>query len=201
MQVARCLVPGVKGRNSSLFTLDLAEDRLFETLDREHWEAKGPIGGGNHPNWHPDGEHIVMNLVPAWEGDDKMRFCLLRYDGSERKILSRTLPGSGHPSVEPRTRYLVTDAYPHQEWVASENGEVPIRLIDLERDEERTVCRIFTDLAGKAGLDSYKVKEGGSHFKLDPHPAWSRDYRKICFNGVPDGNRQVFIADLGTVLD
>lgn len=201
MQVVRCLIPGKKGRNSSLFTFDKSRKKIFESVDMDSWEQKGPIGGGNHPNWHPDGEHIVMNLVPAWEGDKMMRFCMFKYDGSERKVLSRNILGSGHPSVEPTTRYLITDAYPHQEWATSENGEVPIRLIDIKNDREETICRIFTDFAGKAGLKNYKVKEGGSHFKLDPHPAWSRDYKKICFNGAPLGNRQVFISDLQNVLN
>ncbi len=200
LQVVRCLIPGKKGRNPSLFTFDQKTGELHETIDRQAWETKGPIGQGNHPNWHPDGEHIVMNLVPAWEGDQMMRFCMIRYDGSEKKVLSRKALGSGHPSVEPSTRFLITDAYPNQEWVATGDGTVPIRLIDLGDDQEITVCRIFSDLAGEAGFNYYKVKGGGSHFKLDPHPAWSRDYKKICFNGAPGGNRGVYIGELETLL-
>ncbi len=200
LQVARCLIPGQKGRNSSLFVLDSVTGKLHETVDRKTWEYDGPIGQGNHPNWHPDGKNIVMNLVPSWEGDNMMRFCLIRFDGSEKKVLSRKISGSGHPSVEPSTRFLITDAYPHQEWVTRRDGEVPIRLIDLRDDREIIVCRIFTDLAGKAGLRNYKVKEGGSHYKLDPHPAWSRDYSRICFNGAPDGIRGVYISDLKTLM-
>lgn len=201
MQVVRCLVPGQKGRNSSLFTFDIEKNTLKEVVSRDVWEFNGPIGQGNHPNWHPDGKHIIMNLVPAWEGDEMMRFCMMRHDGSEKKVLSRNIAGSGHPSIDATSRYILTDAYPHQEWMASENGEVPIRLIDIADNRENIICRIFTDFAGKAGLKNYKVKGGGSHFKLDPHPAWSRDYRKICFNGAPDGTRQVFISDLQTILN
>ncbi len=199
-QVVRCLVPGQKGRNSSLFTFDSTTGQLHETVDRKMWEQNGPIGQGNHPNWHPDGKNIVMNLVPSWEGDNMMRFCLIRFDGSEKKVLSRKIAGSGHPSVDALTRFLITDAYPHQDWVTRRDGEVPIRLIDLQGDREIVVCRIFTDLAGKAGLKNYKVKEGGSHFKLDPHPVWNRDYTRICFNGAPNGNRGVYISELKTVL-
>lgn len=201
MQVVRCALPGQNGRNSSLFTYDMGRNKLHECITKEVWEQKGPIGQGNHPNWHPDGDHIIMNLVPGWEGDKMMRFCMFKHDGSDMKVLSRTIPGSGHPSVDARTHYVLTDAYPQQEWVASENGEVPIRLIDIRNNTEMVICKIFTDLAGKEGLKNYKVPGGGSHFKLDPHPAWSRDYRKICFNGVPDGNRQVFISDLKTILN
>ena len=41
---------------------------------------------------------------------------------------------------------------------------------------------------------------GGSPHKLDPHPAWNRDYTKMCLNGAPDGHRQVFVADLESVI-
>jgi hypothetical protein len=36
--------------------------------------------------------------------------------------------------------------------------------------------------------------------KLDAHPVWSRDYKKVCFNGAPEGKRQVFIANLEGVI-
>ena len=37
--------------------------------------------------------------------------------------------------------------------------------------------------------------------RLDPHPAWSRDGLKSCFNGAPEGRRQVYIADLSPLPD
>jgi len=201
MQVVRCLIPGNKGRNSSLFTLDLSTNNLREIITRDVWEFKGPIGMGNHPNWHPNGDDIVMNLVPSWEGDNIMRFCKIKHDGSQRTVLSHTLQGSGHPSIDGSNRYIVTDAYPHQSWAGSENGEVPIRLIDLTADRELQLCTIFTDIAMKAGRSNYKTEDGGSHLKLDPHPVWSRDFKKICFNGVPNGQRQVFVCNLESLLN
>jgi Tol biopolymer transport system component len=125
-----------------------------------------------------------MNLKP----DGKtMRFCRFRYDSSDFTVLSEKRLGSGHPSVTPDGRYLVTDAYPGEP-VALKNGEVPIRLVDLEADEERNICTIYTLGKAKGVL------------RLDPHPAWSRDYKSVCFNGAPDSRRQVFIADLDEVL-
>lgn len=148
------------------------------------WQQWAP--GGHHPNWHPDGEHLIMNLKP----DGKtMRFCRFRYDGSDFTVLSEKRLGSGHPSVTPDGRYLVTDAYPNEP-VALDNGEVPIRLVDLEADDERNVCTIYT-----LGKD-----KGKGVLRLDPHPAWNRDYKSVCFNGAPNGKRQVFIADLDGVL-
>jgi Tol biopolymer transport system component len=73
--------------------------------------------------------------------------------------------------------------------VAGPGEEVPIRLIDTVRNREQKVTTMFA-------LGSVNP----SVLRLDPHPAWSRDGRKICFNGAPDGRRQVFVADLASLL-
>jgi hypothetical protein len=51
-----------EGRDASLFTLNANGNGIKQCLSREFWNEKAKFGGsGNHPNWHPDGEHIVMN--------------------------------------------------------------------------------------------------------------------------------------------
>ncbi len=197
MFVFRCLFEG-KGRNASLFTLNTDGKEIIQCLPYEKWNQKAELGGsGNHPNWHPDGEHIIMNTVPTWLGYKNMMFSMFKYDGSDFKVLTDNHLGSGHPSVEPNTRYLVSDAYTKQNWVVK-NGEIPIRLIDLEQDKEDTLCTVLNDVGNEGEMYS---DEGGSQFKLDPHPAWSRDYTKICFNGAPEGRRQVFIAAIKSIIE
>ena len=196
MQVFRCLFEG-EGRHASLFTLDADGGNIVQCLTRDKWNQKAALGGsGNHPNWHPDGEHIIMNTVPTWLGDDNMRFSMFKYDGSDFRILSEKHIGSGHPSVEPTTRYLISDAYAKQTYV-TQNGEIPIRLIDLLEDREYTLCTISNNVGNKGNMYS---DEGGSQFKLDPHPVWSRDYNQVCFNGAPEGKRQVFIANIDALV-
>ena len=81
------------------------------------------------------------------------------------------------------------------------NGEIPIRLINLRSDEEQILCSIANDVGGK-GLQytTENSAQGGSGYKLDPHPVWSPDYKSIAFNGAPEGKRQVYIADLKKVI-
>lgn len=191
-----------EGRNASLFTLNTDGTGLKQCLSAEKWNQKARSGGsGNHPNWHPDGEHIIMNCIPTWLGFDEMKFCRFRYDGADFTVLSEKIAGSGHPSVDQSGRYLVTDAYPKQTYVKGPEGEVAIRLIDLNEDRETRLCDIPNDVGGGTAQASAETrKTGGSHFKLDPHPAWSRDYRQLCFNGAPDGIRQVFLADLQGII-
>ncbi|MGK7393279.1 MAG: hypothetical protein ACNS62_01860 [Candidatus Cyclobacteriaceae bacterium M3_2C_046] len=196
MQVFRCLFNG-EGRHASLFTLNTDGENIKQCLPREKWNQKARLGGsGNHPNWHPDGEHIIMNTIPTWLGYQDMMFSMFKYDGSDFRILTEKHMGSGHPSVEPSTRYLISDAYMKQTYVVK-GDEIPLRFIDLKEDREHQLCTISNNVGNQGKMYS---DEGGSQFKLDPHPAWSRNYRSICFNGAIKGQRQVFIADLSQMI-
>ena len=39
-----------------------------------------------------------------------------------------------------------------------------------------------------------------SVLRCDPHPAWDRTWRYVTFNGMDQGVRRVYIADLSAVL-
>lgn len=177
-QVVRCMIPGQPGWHPQLYTFSADGSDVHQTVKPSQWAA-----GGHHPNWHPDGKHIVMNLKP--EGGP-LRFCQIRYNGGDIRVLSTRHLGSGHPSVEPRGRFLITDCYVGEP-MTRDNGEVPLRLLDLTTDEALDLCDVDT-LSLRGTL------------RLDPHPAWSRDYTRVCFNGALDGKRQVFIADLAALV-
>ena len=92
----------------------------------------------------------------------------------------------GHPTIEPAERYIVTDAYLKQ----ADTTFVRIRLIDLRDEKDLTVCTMPT------------VREVGGDkvMRVDGHPVWSRDFKKVLFQGTPDGRRQLFLADLSRVV-
>ncbi|HUU27421.1 MAG TPA: hypothetical protein VM123_06385 [archaeon] len=178
MQVLRCLFPdGWGGENAMVFTLDADGSNIRYTPSRPVWAQSG-----GHPNWHPDGEHLIRNLKP----DGKtIRFCRIRYDGTEVIILSEKFTGGGHPTLEPGSRYCITDAFPFHG-----GQKVSIRLIDLAAQKEDIICTLPT------------IKREGlvhSALRLDGHPFWSRDYKKVCFQAAPRGLRQLFIADLSEI--
>ncbi len=139
--------------------------------------------GGNHPNWCPDGEHVLMNLNTQGEG---LRFARIRFDGSNLETLSASIRGSGHPTMHPDGRHVLTDAYPHEP-VSAGDGTTPIRWIDLQSSTEMELVRIRT-------LSDHERRVLA--LRVDPHPAWDRDFRRIAFNACPEGRRQVFVADL-----
>lgn len=143
--------------------------------------------GGHHPNWCPDGEHVLMNLNTQGDG---LRFARLALDGSTCETLVPTARGSGHPTLHPAGRHLLTDAY-IDEPLAFGDGTAPIRLIDLGSGNETQLVRI--------GIQPLAERATGA-LRVDPHPAWDRTGTRIAFNACPDGRRRVYVADLADVL-
>jgi hypothetical protein len=188
-QVFRCLLPGsrdefgiggTKRVNPTLLVLNKDGTDLQVALPNEVWGK-----GGHHPNWHPGGEQILMNLKLDYE---ELRLCSFKYDGSQFNILSESIQGSGHPSFHRNGRFIVTDVYP-EESLASKSKEVPIRLIDLDTQTEKNICFVYTTGQPNANV-----------LRVDPHVVWSRDYSRVCFNAAPEGRRQIYIADLSELV-
>jgi Tol biopolymer transport system component len=127
-----------------------------------------------------------MNLKPDGEN---LRFVQFKYDGSDFKVLSEKRLGSGHPSITPDGKWIVSDAYNGEPVSrALGNGQVPIRLFNVHDDTEENICSVYT-FGNSSGT-----------LRCDPHPAWSPDYKKVAFNGAPNEARQVFVAELSGIV-
>jgi len=96
--------------------------------------------------------------------------------------------GSGHPTVHPDGRHLLTDTYT-REGTAFGDGTIPLRWVDLAAGTEETVVRINT---AQPCEDSV--------MRVDPHPAWDRTWRYVTFNAFAGGTRRVFVADMRKLL-
>lgn len=167
-------VPGRVGTPVQLVTMNTDGSNVRLALPDTLWRV-----GGHHPNWTPDGEHIVMNLKPRGEA---MTFVRFRYDGAKLERLAVGRKGSGHPSLDPKNRFLITDSYV-SEGFKDKRNDVPLRLINLATNEEQTLCWVHTK-----GISGPR--------RIDPHPVWSSDGCRIAFNGVVQGYRQVLIANI-----
>ncbi|MCK5173381.1 MAG: hypothetical protein KAR47_08315, partial [Planctomycetes bacterium] len=157
VQVLRYMLEyGTSSRNPMAFTFnaDGTDIQYTPLSDRVPvWD-----NGGGHPNWHPDGENILRCLSP--DGGDR-RYCLFRYDGSDFKVLCPKIKAGGHPSIEVRGKYLITDDTP----VIDDIQHVTLKLINLAAEEDREICSIPT-------IDRRNLVD--KVFRLDGHPAWSR---------------------------
>lgn len=141
--------------------------------------------GGHHINWYPDGRTLSMNL--AIHGGD---MCFVRVDaggGELREILPGVL-GSGHPTIAPGGRHLLTDTYA---WESLARDELtPLRWLDLATGAERTLAWLY--LAPPT--------RGDGTLRIDAHPAWDRSGRYVALNTNLGGTRRVLLADLEPAL-
>jgi hypothetical protein len=142
--------------------------------------------GGHHTNWCPDSRHLLMNLghfgLP-------LRLCRVAYDGSGLAPIIDTPFGSGHPTLHPDGRHILTDSYTNEKPFAREDGSVPLRWIDTHTRTETEIAR----------LPSRPPQEDVA-LRIDPHPAWDRAHRRIAVNALIDGTRAVLVADLSELL-
>jgi hypothetical protein len=163
-------------------TVDVDTRAVHLAMPPDLWQR-----GGHHPQWHPDGEHVIMNLNFP---EDEMRFVSYRYDGGEPTVLAEGVQGGGHPTLHPDGRHILTDEYEHGP-LAYPDGTTPIRFTDTEKGDVREIVRIRTrpDYHGR-----------GRELRVDPHPAWDPTFRYAVFNACPTGGRQVFLADLGELM-
>lgn len=166
-----------------VYTMDNEARDIRLAIPAREWKKRG-----HHTNWFPDGESLSMNLDIDEEG--VMRFVQVRFDGSGlRKILEHAI-GSGHPTLHPDGRHILTDAYPYEP-VAFGDGTVPLRWIDMKDGTEQTVARMRAET---------KESNTNPSLRVDPHPAWDPTYRFIAFNGFADGTRRIYVADMSGML-
>lgn len=175
------MYPDGKGNRNSILTMDPDGSNLALALHPDIWAL-----GGHHPNWCPNGDDILMNAKPNGEDLQLVQF---RYDGSGFKTLSNTMRGSGHPTMYPDCRHIITDCYPYEEGEGATH--VPLRWIDLQTDSETALVQVpcVPDFAGARG-----------ELRIDPHPAWDYQFKRVAINCLDEGMRKVAVVDLSNYL-
>jgi hypothetical protein len=188
MVVVRYMPHDNPQRKPMLVTMTRDGGDIRVAVPATEWADKG----GNHPNWDPDGEHVLMNL--DIDGDGWM-FVQARYDGTDLRKLTSVPGNRGHVSMHPDRKYLLTDAYPHED-ASYGDGTSPLWLIDLEKHEKTTLARMdsvtpfFDDAPNTAKA-----------MRVDFHPAWDRrTCTHVAFNGTESGTRRVYVADLSAFV-
>ena len=167
--------PGLK---FNVFTMTPDGGDILNAVPAPYW-----VHGGHHINWYPDGRALSMNLG-YFTGGKGLEFVRASLDGKVIEAITRAVPGSGHPTIHPDGRHILTDCYQHEKWCRAD-GSTPLRWIDLETGTEEEIVRMIT-----------KTKPAESWLRCDAHPAWTRDWQWVSFNAVPDGTRHVFLADM-----
>lgn len=185
-QVLRCIYNDFNGNSNDRNPLTISFNSDGSNIKFCLPDFRPVFGnGGGHPNWLPNGDYIVRVLK---FDDDKNYFVTFKYDGTDFKKLCTKVKGGGHPTIEGREKFLVTDSHPREN-----NGKfVKLHLVDINADQEMIVCTIPTI--------HWEEKFTDNVFRLDGHPTWSRDYKQVCLQAAPDGARQLFVIDLSKLI-
>ena len=165
-----------------VFTMKPDGTDIHDAVPWPEWDK-----GGHHVNWYPDGETLSMNLPIDGKGKG-LFFVKAGYDGSDYGKITDAPRGSGHPTVHPDGRHILTDCYVGEGFG---DPDTPLRWVDLTEKSAAEILRIVTRTPAQAK---------DSSLRLDPHPAWDPTDRFVAFNACPDGTRRVYVADLSSLI-
>jgi len=136
----------------------------------------------SHPLWRRNGQLVV------W-GPHAGRINYHLYDDAPAGAVAPIGPGqlaeNGHMSFSPvNPRWMLSDTYPDDR-----THDRELFLYDLD-----TGCR---HVLGRFFADPHLGKEN----RCDLHPRFSRDGRQVCIDSVHEGARQMYVLDIGAIVD
>ncbi len=174
---------GPRGVRYDVLTLRPDGSELCNAVPAARWEK-----GGHHINFFPDGTRLSMNLGDLRDGRGGLDLVQVDIDGQNLKKITDAADGSGHPTVHPDGRHILTDTYVQERW--TQGDTTPLRWIDLEGQAEREIVR----------MTSQPPALPHPGMRLDPHPAWDSTWQWVAFNAIVDGTRRVMVADMRGLL-
>lgn len=135
----------------------------------------------SHPLWQ-DNAHIIVWGPHAGE----IHYHLYHdVDGGEVQVIGRdVLVENGHMTFSPvSTRWMLSDTYPDDQ-----THERFLFLFDMQTGERRNLGSFYAT--------PHLSKEN----RCDLHPRWSRDGRQVCIDSVHEGQRQMYILDVSSIV-
>lgn len=134
----------------------------------------------SHFDWY-DSEHVLAWASVPGKGE---HFFLFRDLSDEVKVVgSDVLTQDGHCSYSPDRQWLLTDTYP---------------------DREKMCTLILYHPATNRRFDLgrfYAPPQLADELRCDLHPRWSPDGRQVCFDSAHEGTRQMYLVEVGALLD
>ena len=136
----------------------------------------------SHPLWQ-DNAHIIVWGPHAGE----IHYHLYHdVEGGAVQVIGRdVLVENGHMTFSPvSTRWMLSDTYPDDQ-----THERFLFLFDMQTGERRNLGSFYAA--------PHLSKEN----RCDLHPRWSRDGRQVCIDSVHEGQRQMYVLDVSSIVD
>ncbi len=131
-------------------------------------------------------DYYSPEKVVAWarKADVGDRYFLYTRHSDEIEIIGDDLFSTdGHCTFSPDRQWMLTDTYPGN-------------------DQYRTL--ILYHMASNTRFDIgrfYAPPELTGPIRCDLHPRWSRDGRQVCIDSAHEGERQVYVIDVSSVIE
>ena len=131
----------------------------------------------SHCCWKND--HEILAYQHKWEGGNG--YYLIDEKSGACKRLWTNIKYDGHPSYSPIDDSLVvTDSYPDRQRIST---------VKLLRDTD-------IESSGKVIAKVYSPFKYDNDTRCDLHPRWKRDGSAVCFDGVFEGHRRLYVIPL-----
>lgn len=133
---------------------------------------------GHHPMWSNDSNAVVTGERRDGHG------CFVAHplDGGPEQIIVQNIPGI-HSSFSPDAQWLTTDVF-------------------HEPERGRGQVRVYNVAAGKGTVVAeFDMPELPHEKRCHPHPAWSRDGKRVFFNSADTGRHQVYVVDVSPLVE
>jgi len=126
----------------------------------------------SHCFWKND----IEILAYARKKDSGDGYYLMKDKTGEYKKLWSELTRDGHPSYSPDGSMVVTDTYPDRTRLAT--------IYLIKDDKPQKLARVFVPF------------KYDNDVRCDLHPRWNRAGDKICFDGVFEGRRGLYVIEV-----
>ncbi len=135
--------------------------------------------GASHFDWLTN--ELIFGWVTMKEGQ---KYYLINDRTSEyEEVRPDILTKNGHCSFTRDGAWLLTDEYP------DENNLQALLLWHMLEERLVVLGRFHSPLPFRGEI------------RCDLHPRWSRDERHVSFDSIHSGSRQIYVVDVGDVVD
>ena len=152
------------------YACDLDGENLFRFPD---------AGSFSHYDWQDDAHLLAWAEV---EGVGHKFFLFQDHTGNWEIVADGQLTADGHCSYSPDRRWILSDEYPKSD------GFRPLFLWDVPTQTRHELGRF------------YGPRPDDNDIRCDLHARWHRDGRRLCFDSLHEGTRQIYEMDVSELV-